>query len=467
MVGSKGDLNGARGSRGFCSSNGRGRITRGIAGVGEGALRSQMRRFERYVRTLHSLVDEVSANHGGASSDKLIASLDGQPGNELRRLVSLKARRRAGAFFTGSALAKRTADRYRATIAKGVSCDPACGAGDLLVAASEYLSCSDDLVTTLRSWSERLRGFDIHQEFVEATKLRLVLAALRRGARASRASSGRLIRELRGIETRSGLAEPLSNVELVLLNPPYGSRVAPADCVWATGKVSEAAIFVERLIDGVADGTQLAAILPDVLRTGSRYARWREYVSSRMTRTEVEVVGIFDQWADVDVFLFHATRSDDLQHNVDSRWWVPSSAAVQVRDKFAIHVGAVVPHRDPHSGDWHRYLDARTLSGQSVYDIGNAGSRRFNRRTFRPPFVVIRRTSRPDEKRRAVGTLITGKETVAVENHLLVALPRTGTVSDCKELLNVLSRDSTNSWLNERIRCRHLTVGAVGDIPWS
>jgi hypothetical protein len=24
----------------------------------------------------------------------------------------------------------------------------------------------------------------------------------------------------------------------------------------------------------------------------------------------------------------------------------------------------------------------------------------------------------------------------------------------------------TTTWLNERIRCRHLTVGAVRDLPW-
>jgi len=438
-----------------------------VESCGKGFARSQMRRFESYVQTLHSLVDEVSSNRRGSSSEKLIASLDGQPGSELRRLVPLRTRRRAGAFFTGRDLAKRVVGRHRTIIEDGVTCDPACGAGDLLVAAAEHLPVSDDLVTTLRAWSERLRGFDIHEEFVEATKLRLVLAALSRGARSSRTSSARLVNELRGIKTRSGVAEPLNDVDLVLLNPPYGSRVAPSGCTWATGKVSEAATFVQRLVDGFADGTQLAAILPDVLRTGSRYARWREYVGRRMTRTGLELVGVFDQWADVDVFLFHAMKDDSNQGEGDSRWWAQSLAATHVRDKFAIHVGAVVPHRDPHSGDRYKYIDARALSRQKTYDVANAGSRLFNRRTFKPPFVVIRRTSRPDEARRAVGTLITGNDEVAVENHLLVAEPRTGGVNDCKELLRVLSMNSTNAWLNERIRCRHLTVGAVGDIPWA
>jgi hypothetical protein len=37
---------------------------------------------------------------------------------------------------------------------------------------------------------------------------------------------------------------------------------------------------------------------------------------------------------------------------------------------------------------------------------------------------------------------------------------------DCEKLVQVLRRESTTEWLNERIRCRHLTVSAVADIPW-
>ena len=33
-------------------------------------------------------------------------------------------------------------------------------------------------------------------------------------------------------------------------------------------------------------------------------------------------------------------------------------------------------------------------------------------------------------------------------------------------VLEVLKRDATSKWMNERIRCRHLTVGSVGDLPW-
>jgi hypothetical protein len=67
---------------------------------------------------------------------------------------------------------------------------------------------------------------------------------------------------------------------------------------------------------------------------------------------------------------------------------------------------------------------------------------------------------------RCIGTLVTGKRPIAVENHLLVALPRDKKVGTCKELLQVLKQDSTSNWMNERIRCRHLTMGSVGDLPW-
>ena len=74
---------------------------------------------------------------------------------------------------------------------------------------------------------------------------------------------------------------------------------------------------------------------------------------------------------------------------------------------------------------------------------------------------------RSDYQVRCIGTLVTGKEPIAVENHFLVALPRDKKVGTCKKLLDVLRLESTSNWMNERIRCRHLTVGSVGDLPWS
>jgi hypothetical protein len=55
---------------------------------------------------------------------------------------------------------------------------------------------------------------------------------------------------------------------------------------------------------------------------------------------------------------------------------------------------------------------------------------------------------------------------VAVENHLIVFLPKNNKLSECKRLLRVLKSRKTDQWLNNRIRCRHLTVRSLNELPW-
>jgi hypothetical protein len=62
--------------------------------------------------------------------------------------------------------------------------------------------------------------------------------------------------------------------------------------------------------------------------------------------------------------------------------------------------------------------------------------------------------------------IITGKTAVAVENHLLVLTPVGGSLAACRDVLARLKDDRTDRWLDERIRCRHLTVGAIQELPW-
>jgi len=61
---------------------------------------------------------------------------------------------------------------------------------------------------------------------------------------------------------------------------------------------------------------------------------------------------------------------------------------------------------------------------------------------------------------------VTSKDSIAIENHLLVAIPRDKKVGTCKKLLDLLKLDATSEWMNKRICCRHLTVSSVGDLPW-
>ena len=94
-------------------------------------------------------------------------------------------------------------------------------------------------------------------------------------------------------------------------------------------------------------------------------------------------------------------------------------------------------------------------------------SRRHEGKVYAPPFVAIRRTSRPGHPYRATATIIAGKIPVAVENHLIVCEPKNGTLRTCRELMRQLKTEAVNEFLNARIRCRHLTVGSVAAIPFA
>lgn len=59
-----------------------------------------------------------------------------------------------------------------------------------------------------------------------------------------------------------------------------------------------------------------------------------------------------------------------------------------------------------------------------------------------------------------------GEDAVAVENHLVVLRPLDGSQAACEQLLGVLDSEATSQWLDRRIRCRHLTVGALQTVPW-
>ena len=348
--------------------------------------------------------------------------------------------------------------------------DPACGAGDLLLACAWHLPILENLDATVKLWGSKLRGIDIHPQLVRATKARLLLLALSRGAHVS-SYLPNLDEVFPKIVARNSLdlSVRLTESDCIVLNPPYASMPAPEGCAWAAGTVSQAAVFIERCAAEAGLGTKMIAILPDVLRTGSRYERWRRHMESLAFPQSIELEECFDALTDVHVFVTQmivgqvgATRG--------RHWWKAEGSqdkplATNVGDLFDVRVGPVVPHRDLLDGPRLPYLHARGLPAwQSV----TAGSehRQYLGTTFVPPFVVVRRTSRPEDSYRAVGTIVTGQIPVAVENHLLVFKPKSGLVEDCRRLLRNLCAPETNKWLNERIRCRHLTVSALCELPW-
>jgi len=307
-------------------------------------------------------------------------------------------------------------------------------------------------------------------QFLRAAKIRLLLLALERGAthRGEQLPSQEDLFPL--IQQNDGLValEVIPPASAYVLNPPFGYMETPADCDWSSGRVSVAAVFVAKCVEVAPPGSKVIAILPDVLRSGSRYRKWRSYIQTLASVDAIDVHGVFDIYADVDVFILRLTKRTETSGK--SEWHSLSGnrgCRPKVGEFFHVHVGAVVPHRHRHEGTSYSYIQARMLPPWESFDADSSPHRRcFSGRTFRPPFVAVRRTSSPRDKNRVVATLVVGDSNVAVENHLLVLCPRETSLGLCQALMQALSDERTSEWLGRRIRCRHFTVSSIQDLPW-
>ncbi|USX49913.1 hypothetical protein [Lentzea sp. HUAS12] len=336
------------------------------------------------------------------------------------------------------------------------------------------LPLAQSVEATLRSWSKQLRGHDIHAAFVQSARLRLVIAALERHHRRGdqtlvpptvwRRSFGRL-------HTGDGLAALNASRRFyghILLNPPFGLDDGSGQPTWSTGKTSQAAVFMAAAAECIRAGGQVTAILPDVLRSGSRYRAWRSHIESLVKVERVDRHGIFDSHTDVDVFYLQAAGQQS--DAASAMWWPKGEATKVIGEVFDVRVGTVVDNRDPHDGPLVPYLTARDL-GKATEMTTIDRERRFAGKLIKPPFVVVRRTSRPGEMAggggRIAGVLVLGDREVAVDNHL-ITLKALGTrPGPYRKLLRILGSAATTNFLDERIRCRHLTVTAVRSLPWA
>jgi hypothetical protein len=413
--------------------------------------------FVPYVERLESL----GARPGVLfDATELSAHLDGEAGRRLRDVLTIEELRELGAFFTGELLAKRLVDLVPHDRQRYV--DPACGCGDLLLAASTRLQVDRSLEKTLVRWNRQLLGRDLVPAFVRATRARLVLAALSRGAVLA-ADLHRPADLLTNVTCADGLTVRPRSGDAVLLNPPYGHVPAPAGCEWTSGRTTEAALFLDRILDACSPGTYVAAILPEVLRAGSRYGRFRSVVERRLAVRTIQPAGVFDALTDVDVFLLGGDAGKGRM--IDSARWTPRVHGPCLGDLCEVSVGALVDYRDPGLGSWHAYLDARGRG--RMREVEPRPRRRFDGTVVEPPFVVIGRTNRPTQGAgpRVRASIVRGERAVAVENHLLVLKPRDHTVRGCRALVRIVESERASEFLDERLRCRHLTVGAVEEIP--
>ena len=436
-----------------------------------------MKSYNRYVSHLSGLVGRLECKKDVTIEANLVASaLDGGATRALEELVDLRIRREHGIFFTHGSFSKKVVSPIIKRLKLGPHIvDPACGAGDLLIECARYLPTNRTLSKTLSNWGDLIFGYDIHKQLIVATKYRLVLAAIERGVQID-CSIDNIHNLFPNIKRGNALVnlKNFSCADVIITNPPYVKiNVEQYDCDWGSGGVSLAGLFIDKLIENAKAGTTLVAVLPDVLRTGSSFKKWRNKISHNIKLQNVKLLGRFKQSVDIDVFILKSKicKTKKVEANLQ-KFLLNGSLATKnthkVDDNFNIYVGPVVPHRNPNKGRWRPFLHARDLPKWKSLNVSNVGTKniRFAGRVFKPPFVAVRRTSSPSDKNRAVATLILGKKETAVENHLIVLQPKKGGISACKELIRLLKKETTDLFLNHRIRCRHLTVDSVKEIPW-
>lgn len=390
--------------------------------------------------------------------------LNGVPYSVFRREIDIDTRREIGAFFSGgdmaAALAKLISDQIGDD---GLVLDPTCGIGDLLLARAADLALGDTLQSTVAAWGERLAGFDTRADLIRLCKARLCLLARARGGFTEQIDPLVAFPLISKGDMMAAESDALlARADAILFNPPFGKTTWARKLDWAAGEINAAAIFLDHLTTAIRPDTPIAAVLPEVLRCGSRYERFRAMLITRGYAGSFKIEGRFDAWTDVDVFTTLLLRSGDQA----TLWRTePDDRGATVDDHYEIRVGTVVPHRDPKAGPSRAYICAKTTPAWDI-SFKPETRRPYAGRVFAPPFVAIRRTSSPSDKFRAVATVVTGSDPVAVENHLLVALPRDGTLSACTALMRALRSEQTNARLNDLMRCRHLTTGAIKSLAW-
>ncbi len=427
-------------------------------------------KFSNYNAKLESLlIDPTILNE--LKFNKIIKPeiINGASTKELIRLISYDIRKRKGLFFTNNVISNILAEMISSMLRNGCTIiDPACGAGNLLISCAKYLPKGNNIEETLSIWSKSIMGYDLYAEFIKAAKLRLILLAI--GIHLEEIVTLpdlNLSSFFDGLKVGNSLNNlTFTEAKCIVVNPPFGYTQCPPKCKWSKGKVQMAALFIENIICNAIENQHIVAILPDVLRSGTRYKKWRDIISTYCKTIKVEPIGRFDKNTDVDVFILHSIISNN--RNVSMHWPKLKRKYKKyihvISDFFNVHVGSVVPHRDSLSGLTYNYIHAKNTPAWQILRTINE-KRKFSKTVFKPPFVVVNRTSSPSDKYRCVATVIHTKNFVAVENHLLILAPKNKSLKSCVELIDVLRSSDTNKWMNGRIRCRHLTVSALKDLP--
>jgi hypothetical protein len=418
--------------------------------------------YKSYTAHLDRLITDSAWGRKKSAPSQFTADLNGGAAKALRRLVGEDQIKECGAYFTGELLGRNALKSAAQDCGLSPVFDPACGAGDLLLRWAEFLPVYASLERTISHWETLLFGCDLHQEFVDATKRRLILSAISRGAKLEGAIL-QIHNRFPGIVQGDFLkCTQFPTKATVVLNPPFNQASQSDFFHWATGKMSQAAVFIAKCIQLGMEGQRIVAILPDVLRSGTRYAKWRSWIEQRLCKVSITTEGRFDNFADVDVFVLDGViRKTEVGENIE--WTRDFKRSKNLLETICnVRVGTVVPHRDPKRGPWVTYFAVPDLPAWQHVCKGR--KRRVSSTTLTAPFVVVRRTSSPSDKQRPVASIVNTEGVVAIENHLIALIPRDGKLQTCERIMEILKAPSTREFLDRNIRCRHLTVQALKKI---
>jgi SAM-dependent methyltransferase len=375
-------------------------------------------------------------------------------------------RKRQGVFFTPGELSKLAVSKI-GFLPSGNIFDPACGTGNLLVEVADSFDASGSLSECLHRWNEKLYGLDINYEFVRLAKKKIVSLALSKGALpVCGVNLIDAMSMLSNIKVGDFLAEYSSYagvIDNVIMNPPFCPVDTPENIKWTSGKSNAAALFMAYAVDIMPVGGKILGILPDVLKSGSRYEAWRCEVFNPV-KPMVEDFGSFQKDVQIDVFILSGIKTSELTPELRESSDETRERLHVLADKFSVSVGPVVPHRDPLVGVEAPFAHAKILPPWST--VTQLAERILHPgRKVSCPFVAVRRTSSPKDRFRVVGTIVNCEEAVAVENHIISVCPKDGTMEACVSLLELFRSSAVNDYINSKIRCRHLTVGVIKGLP--
>ena len=423
-------------------------------------LMSPARTLKRYSRDIENALAGVSSSGAPHADHSALTGelLSGEVELRISKMLGRDARRASGVFFSGSTWADLLSSRLPSR-QFGRYLDPACGIGDLLLSIARKQPVGSNLNATLKRWDQLFVGLDIDGSFASVARSRLIALAIARQVTGTsrRIKGGNSPRPRPGVDSLSS-GWNINSDDCIVMNPPFHPVQAPSWSTLFTGKVNAAALFLEKALAEAVSGTTIGAIVPEAIRSGSRYEKLRRAIASRAVVHSFTAEGRFSHEADVDVAILVFTLQDGIEQQHASTEQTPTIGGI-----CDVRVGTVVPHRPTFQHEKRLYVDASDAPvWQEVVP-----TRRSNHaeRAFEPPFVVVRRTSSPSDRKRARASLIRGDSPVLVENHLIVLLPHSPTLKACRALIKILKDSRTDEWLNSNLRCRHLTVGSIKRIP--